>query len=267
MCTFSNEIVHYYLPPVSMCYGVQCVGCKPHGAEAEFVVSLTMMYAFLFMNLMKCSRHQKQHLRQQSRKRAKAFWAPGGGGGQSRALASETDTMRVVRGTEVCCPLSVLYLWVCDPGIPGWCGRTGRWRGWGRQTPGSLCDTCRGEGFTNQTYDLRVVYKSNIWPLCCLQIKHMTREPVWYLQVRGFHLRVVSLTWNLPPQWKTGNHTADTVLYFITLKYHIYDTYKTCQFVWTKKVRGNWRCICGYTIENPTQLLFLVFPLAQMPTL
>ncbi len=28
------------------------------------------------MNLMKCSRHQKQHFRQHSRKRVKALWAP-----------------------------------------------------------------------------------------------------------------------------------------------------------------------------------------------
>lgn len=35
------------------------------------------MYAFLFRNLMKRSRHQKQHLKQQRKNRATAFWEPG----------------------------------------------------------------------------------------------------------------------------------------------------------------------------------------------
>ena len=37
---------------------------------------ITMMYAFLFINLMKRSRHQRQHFRQQSRNRVNALWEP-----------------------------------------------------------------------------------------------------------------------------------------------------------------------------------------------
>lgn len=40
------------------------------------IQTLTMMYAFLFMKRIKRSRHQKQHFKQQSRKRANTFWAP-----------------------------------------------------------------------------------------------------------------------------------------------------------------------------------------------
>lgn len=103
-------------------------------AEVRAVSSLTIMYAFLFINLMKCSRHQKQHLRQQSRNRVHAFWGPG----QMRSIISfQYDT--VVKSLTCHFRNVTAYLSVFDPSTPEQFGPSAPQRGSGNQKQGSLC--------------------------------------------------------------------------------------------------------------------------------
>lgn len=58
----------------------------------------TIMYAFLLMNLMKCSKHQKQHLRQQSRNRENALWEP-----VNKSLTSAINTQKQAESRQQGC--------------------------------------------------------------------------------------------------------------------------------------------------------------------
>lgn len=150
----SLEEVQKLFPYIAICWGSEALRNKPKPnkqmSPQQQLSELTIMYAFVFTNLMKRSRHQKQHLRQESTNRAHPFWESGG-----HVIKPSTSRLNYpANRVRFAFAESPPYLSVCDRGTLEQFGSLAPQRGSESRRPENPCGSCEArKQVVEQTFD------------------------------------------------------------------------------------------------------------------